>query len=243
MKGRWLDASLSLAVALGIVGFIRSLMILSPPAAADLPEPLRQRGLSLTGYRSLLEPSKPAWRERDVAWGPTHRYRFVPVEGTAQEPPRPSLLLELVVRRHRKWYEMALPKPSNSMKVVLTPQGEVMIGNVGKRMTLQTCLAGRGQADKEARAAVDQDELLDTISRWNDRHDPRPSSKDALLQKDAAVQAGLRVNKRWECLLVTLQLDTSTDDRKTAQRQLLTAWNKLTPALNSWGEEWKGVSY
>lgn len=243
MKARWLDSGLIVMATLGLVGLVRTLLVLSPPAAADLREPLRQEGPKLAGYRTIREPAKPARRERDLAWGPTHRFRLIALEGPNQQSQRPPLLLELVVQRHRKWYDMALPKLPDSMNVQLSPRAQVMIGTVGNRRTLQTCLVGRGQDGEETTAAVDQAALQTAISRWNDRYDSAPS-KLAQLQKAIAIQAGLRVNRRWECLLVTLQIEAHSNvDAELSRKQLLAAWSQLAPELGSWGKQWDGARY
>jgi hypothetical protein len=243
MKRRWLDSGLVAVAALSLVGFVRALMVLSPPAAADLPEPLRREGPKLAGYRTIPEPTKPPGRDRDLAWGPTYRYRLVPLEGPTQQSQRPPLLLDLVVQRHRKWYAMALPTLPASLKVLLSPDVQVMIGTVGNRRALQTCLVGPGQDGEQPTAAVDQAELQTAISRWNDRHDSA-TSKRVQLQKTIAIQAGLRVNQRWECLLVNLQLEADPKiDPENSRKQLLAAWNQLRPALGGWGEQWDGAGY
>ena len=244
MKARWFDTGLILAAALGIVGLVRSLLVLSPPAAADLPEPLRREGPGLAGYRSIPEPTTPPWRGRDMAWGPTHRYRLVPLEGATQQNPGTPLLLDLVVRRPRLWYELALPELPGAKKVQLSPGVQVMLGQVGTRKALQTCLVGQGQEAEETTAAVDQDQLQPAITRWNERHDSSSTNKNAQRQKMIAVQTGLRVNQRWECLLLTLQLEADSNvDPESSRKQLVAAWGQLAPQLRSWGRQWNGVEY
>lgn len=243
VKGRWFDSGLLMTAALSLVGLVRSLMVLSPPAAADLPESLRREGSILAGYRSIPEPTKPAWRERDVAWGPTHRYRLVPLAGPTRQNHGAPLLLDLVVRRHRIWHAMALPELPATTKLMLTPGVQVMLGKVGTREALQTCLVGPGQDEAKPSAAVDQQELETAIIRWNERHDPA-TTKSAQLQKMIAVQTGLRMNRRWECLLVTLQLESNVNaNPEDSRKQLLSAWVKLAPELKSWGQQWNGAAF
>ena len=243
MKGRWFDSGLIVAAALSLVGLVRSLMVLSPPTAADLPEPLRREGPKLAGYRSIPELTKPAWRERDVAWGPTHRYRLVPLAGPTRRNHGGPLLLDLVVRRHRIWHAMALPELPAARKVMLTPGVQVMLGEIGTRKALQTCLVGAGQDEAKPSAAVDQNELEAAIIRWNERQDPA-ATKSARLQKMIAVQTGLRVNRRWECLLITLKLESNVNaNAESSRKQLLNAWVELAPELKSWGQQWDGAAY
>lgn len=234
MRGRWRDRGLALVAMLAALGLLRSLLVLQAPAAADLPEPLRRRGPQLKGYRSVALPSQPARRTRAVAWGPGYRWRLLPQAGA--EP----LLLELVVRRSRQGEAMAPDLLAAQRLLSLGPGQQVALGRIGPHPALQSCLVGRGRQDPEPTAAVKPATLTGAAQRWRERFEG-PLSPGAALRREAAIQAGLRLEERWECLQVTLHLEKRP--QAAADGQLLAAWRQLRPQLQSWGERWDGMTY
>lgn len=232
MKQRRLDLGLALLAVLAALGLLRSLLVLQAPAAADLPQPLLRAGPQLPGYRSTALPSQRPRRERDLAWGPGYRWRLQPV-GEAE-----PLLLELVVRRSRQEQALA-PEPLAAQRLLsLGPGQQVALGRIGPRPALRTCLVGRGQLEAGPTAAVRPYDLSQAVSRWRQRLDSYASSGD-WWRRQAAIQAGLQLEERWECLRLTLQLEGPL----AADAQLLAAWRQLLPQLQGWGERWQGKTY
>lgn len=253
MRGPWLHGALALVAGLATVGLLRSLLMRNPLPAADLPEPLRRGGPTLAGYRSAALPTLPARRERDRAWGPRLRWHLLPLIGTepSAEPsggPEP-LVLELVVRRSRMRGAMA-PDPLAAQRLLrLGSRQQVALGWIGARPALQTCLVGRGPRETGPTAAVQSDELTGAAGRWRQRLEG-PLGPDAALRRELAIQLGLRLEERWECLQVTLRRDgpaagerSPAAGRAAADAQLVGAWRQLTPQLQSWGERWQGLAY
>lgn len=235
MRGPLLDSALVIVATLAVVGFVRSLVVLESPAAADLPEPLRSVGPKLVGYRTLQQSTIPGKRERDVAWGPTHRYQLVPTKGA-------PLSLELVVRRGRDWKAMEWEQMAGSRSLQLGPRQHVRLGTVEKRQALQTCIVGRGNGEEEPTAIAKERDLESAVIRWRDRLD-QPVSTNGRILRGIAIQAGLRVSERWECLWVTLKDEEQPQGSKGgSDARLLTTWKELFPTLRVWGETWSGVN-
>jgi hypothetical protein len=233
MCRRWVDAVLVVVAGLSVAGLVRSIALVSP-AAADLPEPLRSEGLRLAAYRSLKLSPTPPRVGQDGSWGPTHRYQLVPPKG---EP----VGVELVVRRSRDWEGMVLPDLKGATTLAVKPSQQLRRGKLGGKQVLQTCLVGRGMAERGPSAHVDGKALQDAVVRWRDRLD-RPATRAEGWLRKAAIAGGLRVSERWECLLVTLNVEGGVQ-RKVADGLLLGAWRQLYPQLAGWGETWEGVSY
>ncbi|MFO7628487.1 MAG: hypothetical protein R6W06_03015 [Prochlorococcaceae cyanobacterium] len=239
----WRNRGLALLAALAALGLLRSLLVLQAPAAADLPEPLLRAVARLPGYRSTVLPTQPARRERDLAWGPRYRWRLLPAAGS--EP----LLLELVVRRSRQG-EALPPEPLVAPRLLrLGPRQQVALGRSGSLPALRTCLVGRGPDEAGPTVAVRPYDLSQAVARWRRRLDG-PASSGNWWRRQAAIQAGLRLEERWECLRVTLQFDgpiaagtAAARDTAAADAQLLEAWRQLRPGLRSWGEAWEGLGY
>ena len=231
MKGRWLDGALAMAALSAAVGLVRSVLVLHPPAAADLPEPLRHPGPQLAGQRSLVEPPSPARRERDVAWGPAYRFRLRD-EG---------LGLDLVARRSRSFTVMGNVELKEQRLLRLGLRQQVVLGRLDGKAALRTCLVGRGRDEPGPIAAVLEEELWRAAARWRERLD-QPRGLGERLVRISAIQAGLRVGERWECLQVSLVLEEAHHQNQADQR-LLAAWKELYPQLALWGEQWEGVKF
>lgn len=235
MRGRWRDGALALAALLAALGLVRSVLVLRTPAAADLPASLRRSGPQLAGWRLVGQELKPGWQGRDQALGPRYRYRLRPLAGG--EP----LQLELVVRRSRHWPAMARVGLSAVRYRRLGPRQQVALGRSGGQPALQTCLVGRGLGEAGPTAAVLLDELSPAVARWRGRLD-WPAEPWRQLARALAIQAGLRVSERWECLQVTLVVEGSVA-QPASDGTLLAAWRQLNPQLADWGEQWAGVAY
>ena len=233
MGRRCVDVLLAMVASLSVVGFVRSVWVVSP-AAANLPGALQNKGPRLEGYSSLTEASAPARVGRDGAWGPTYRYQLVPSQGH-------PVLLELVVRRSRSWDGMVLPDMEGASMVAITPNQRLRRGELGGRHVLQSCLVGRGMGEEGASALVDQKALQRAVVLWRERLD-RPATSAGRWLRKAAIAGGLRVSERWECLLVTLKMEVGVP-RNVADGLLLRAWSRLYPQLKGWGETWDVVTY
>ena len=231
MKGRWLDGGLAITALLAAVGLVRNVLVLHPPAAGDLPEPLSHPGPQLAAQRRLLEALVPARRERDVAWGPTYRFRMK----------HAGLGLELVTRRSRSFIGMAPEELKQQRLLRLGPRQQVALGQLDGKAALRTCLVGRGQDQPGPTAAVLEEELWRAVERWRDRLD-QPRGLGERVVRISAIQSGLRVGERWECLQVTLVLE-GPSRQQLADQRLLSAWKELYPQLALWGEQWEGVKY
>lgn len=229
MKGRWLDWVLAITALLAAVGLVRNVRVLHPPAAANLPEPLRHPGPKLAGQRGLREAFVPARRERNMALGPAYRFRMKHVG------------LELVVRRRRSFIAMAPEELKEQRLLRLGPRQQVALGQLDGKAALRTCLVGRGRDEPGPTAAVLEEELWPAMVRWRERLD-QPRGLGERVVRISAIQAGLRVGERWECLQVTLVLEEAPNQGKPDQR-LLAAWRELYPQLAVWGEQWEGVKY
>lgn len=233
MKRHWRHPALMVAALLAALGLLRSLILPSTPAPAPLPSELARAGLRISGYRGLPQPQRPAWRTTAVAWGPTSRYRLVPM-AHGLEP----LQLELVVRRGRDAASRAPAGLRGARGLRLTDREQVSLGWLSHRPTLQTCLVGRGRGEPWPTAAMDPEDLRQAWRRWHARLDHPDTARGQLL-RTLKIQAGLRGTARWECLLVTLSLEPqAARSSLQADRQLIGAWRRLRPQLRSWGERW-----
>lgn len=235
MRGRWRDGALALAALLAVLGLGRSLLVLRTPAAADLPAALRSPGSQLAGWRLVKQQVQPGWQGRDLAQGPRYRYRLRPLAGGV------PLQLELVVRRSRYWEMLAPAGLTAVRKLRLGPRQQVALGRSGGQPALQTCLVGRGVDESGPTAAVLQEDLSEAVVRWRGRLD-WPASAHGQLARALAIQAGLRVSERWECLQVTLVLEGPAAQAE-AEAALLAAWRQLHPQLAGWGETWERVTF
>ncbi|MEB3243665.1 MAG: hypothetical protein VKO44_08515, partial [Cyanobacteriota bacterium] len=177
-------------MGLAAFGFIRILLLLQTPAAADLPESLRGPRLRLEADRWQPTTVLPPRREQDVAWGPSHRYHVLPPHGRA-------LRLELVVRRSRDWKGMALSVPAGASILELSPHQQVLVGTIEGRPGLRTCVVGRGLGELQPRALVEPNATVLAVERWRDRLDGTTTPAERLW-RGLAIQAGLRVSERWE---------------------------------------------
>ena len=231
MNGSWRDRALALAAGLAVVGLVRTVLLVRTPAAASLPDGLRAGVLQLQPYRVRAAGGEPGWQGRDRAQGPSQRYTLLPAEGV-------PLQLELVVRRSRHWDGLE-PEPLEQPRLLrLGAKQQVVLGLRSGQPALRTCLVGRGVDGAGAVAAVDRLELIGAVARWRDRLD-RPPGVGGQLLRAVAIQGGLRVSERWECLQVTL----GRPGGKHGDGALLAAWRRLYPRLQGWGEQWEGVRY
>lgn len=228
---RWRDEMLVVSALLAALGLFRSVLLLSPPSAGDLPETLRNTDPRLVGRQSWREPVMPSVRKRDVSWSPVYRYSL----GSS------ALHLELVVRRSRTWMAMAPERLTEQRLLRLGPRQQVALGRLKGREALRTCLVGRGANESGPSAEITQDELLRAVQRWQARFD-EPTDRWRQLKRVLAIQAGLRAPGRWECLQVTLVSEVSHAN-KQADSKLVAVWQELYPQLFSWGEQWEGVDY
>lgn len=233
-NGLWM-----LGVAFAAIGLLRSVVMVQAPQAGTLPESLRS-GLQLPGYRVLPRPGAGLERGRDVAWGQSVRYLLVPPKGSPMH-------LELVVRRGRSWHELALPELAKVRSLRLAANQQIQLGEEGGKQTLRTCVVGRGEGATEPEAQVDVRGLNDAVKRWRHRLDPADAPLEVFWRL-VAIQAGLRVSERWECLMVTLmRSDHGLGPWRRADpdghEQLIQTWHDLYVRLKSWGEHWDGVGY
>jgi len=231
MKGRWLDGVLAVAMLLLALGLARSVLVLHPPAAADLPEPLRHPGPQLAGQSGLQEALSPARLGRDVAWGPAYRFCMK----------HAGLRLELVTRRSRSFIGIAPEDLKQQRLLRLGPRQQVALGQLDGKAALRTCLVGRGRDEPGPTAAVLEEELWPAVGRWRDRLD-QPRGLGEKVVRISAIQSGLRVGERWECLQVTLVLE-GPSRQQLADQGLLSTWKEIYPQLAVWGEQWEGVGY
>lgn len=227
MGRRWVEPALMVVAVLSVVGAVRSVVVVTP-APGDLPEPLRSEGPRLAGTRSLREATEPPRRGRDQSWGPTHRFRLVPKEGT-------PVRVEMVVLRSRTLESVALPEWKGARTLTPGPNEVVRLGRKGNEEVLQSCLVGQGPG-MEAAALVEEKDLAKAINNRQKLY--RPADKIARLRWIAANEAGLGKSEGLECLLVSLKVERDTSSGgEGVPKVLLDAWKRLAPELMGWEGE------
>lgn len=258
----WRDAALGLVALLAALGLVRVLLVRTPPAA-DLPMALRREGPVVPGFRTRLLTVGPAGQGQERSHGRRYRFRLEPLDAGA------PLELELMVIRGRDWRTMVPEALAGQRVHRLGPRQELAIGRLDGRPALQTCLVGRGAGESTPTAAV-ADDLVFAVERWHERVDA-PRQPGGPWHRLLAIQGGLRVSRRWECLRVRLApsggaamaehvdrngahnqvntqvtTDQQVDARKPAEArkpeaELIRLWPSLAAGLREWGEQWQGA--
>ena len=180
----------------------------------------RLDGLSIPGYRMVLDPVQDARTNRDFAYSSFHRFHLLPLDEPAAE-----LDLTLVAVHSRESSTFNLADINHDLRLV-SEAGQDIVGMPGEadgtisvrqsdgRIILQTCITPSGDA------RVDTESLTGSVNQARSRGIVR-SIRQVL---------GVDDNVRWECLLVTLSGRSASVD----EARLRKLWGRLYPGLRRW---------
>lgn len=206
-----LRALLLLLVLLSAAAFTA---LVVAPAAPPEPQPLALPARALPALQATS--AWPPQRRRNLSTGAGQRYRWPhPSKGQAA-----SLELELLPVRLRRYEDLGVrpiqrlrQRPlwrDQNMRYVIDGADQLALGALGQQQLLQTCWVPGKQAAAQSETLVD---LLNVPP-------PDPGAR-------LRVVLGLEPPRRWECILVGLQMPAGPQ----SQEHLLAAWRELRPVL------------
>lgn len=182
----------------------------------------RLDGLSIPGYRMVLDPVQDGRTNRDFAYSSVHRFHLLPLDEPAAE-----LDLTLVAVHSRESSTFNLADINHDLRLVseagqdivgmpgeAVDDGMIAIRESGGGLLLQTCITPSGDA------RIDMASLTDSVNQARSRG----------IWRSIRQVLGVDDNVRWECLLVTLSGRSASVD----EARLRKLWGLLYPGLRRW---------